>query len=242
MGGRVYPFQTDNPLTILAFFADVGNGLFYGSRASSPGARASSRGPPSSSAPPTSPGPGSSTSSSPWTRTTSGAGKKTMIFESHLLSMVVYAFFVSLVLALIRRHGQEDPHPLRSDALRRHDGRGPGLRLVHVPVHQTIIVAVPGLGKRAAPRHDRALSRLETVPEAILGPLRRHPSRSRTATSTSSPGRADRARRPSSRRSSGRPCQPKARSSSTASTSSRSPIPTSTPLRRRWASSSRTSG
>src|SRR4030043_1765023 len=30
MGGRVYPFQTDNPLTILAFFADLGNGLFYG--------------------------------------------------------------------------------------------------------------------------------------------------------------------------------------------------------------------
>ncbi len=26
-----------------------------------------------------------------------------MIFESHLLSMVVYAFFVALVLALIRR-------------------------------------------------------------------------------------------------------------------------------------------
>jgi hypothetical protein len=30
MGGHVYPFQTDNPLTILAFFADIGNGLFYG--------------------------------------------------------------------------------------------------------------------------------------------------------------------------------------------------------------------
>jgi hypothetical protein len=30
MSGRVYPFQTDNPLTILAFFADIGNGLFYG--------------------------------------------------------------------------------------------------------------------------------------------------------------------------------------------------------------------
>ena len=30
MGGRVYPFQTDNPLTILVFFADLGNGLFYG--------------------------------------------------------------------------------------------------------------------------------------------------------------------------------------------------------------------
>ena len=30
MGGRVYAFQTDNPLTILAFFADLGNGLFYG--------------------------------------------------------------------------------------------------------------------------------------------------------------------------------------------------------------------
>jgi hypothetical protein len=30
MGGRVYPFQTDNPLTILAFFADLGNGVFYG--------------------------------------------------------------------------------------------------------------------------------------------------------------------------------------------------------------------
>jgi len=29
MGGRVYPFQTENPLTILAFFADLGNGLFY---------------------------------------------------------------------------------------------------------------------------------------------------------------------------------------------------------------------
>jgi hypothetical protein len=29
MGGKVYPFQTENPLTILAFFADVGNGLFY---------------------------------------------------------------------------------------------------------------------------------------------------------------------------------------------------------------------
>ncbi|MFB0566507.1 MAG: DUF6677 family protein [Candidatus Aminicenantaceae bacterium] len=29
MGGRIYPFQTDNPLTILAFFADIGNGLFY---------------------------------------------------------------------------------------------------------------------------------------------------------------------------------------------------------------------
>ena len=26
-----------------------------------------------------------------------------MIFESHLLSMVVYAFFVALVLALVRR-------------------------------------------------------------------------------------------------------------------------------------------
>ncbi|MBE0714080.1 MAG: hypothetical protein IH583_17035 [Candidatus Aminicenantes bacterium] len=30
MGGRIYPFQTENPLTILAFFADLGNGLFYG--------------------------------------------------------------------------------------------------------------------------------------------------------------------------------------------------------------------
>lgn len=30
MGGRVYPFQTENPLTILAFFADLGNGFFYG--------------------------------------------------------------------------------------------------------------------------------------------------------------------------------------------------------------------
>ena len=30
MGGKVYPFQTDNPLTVLAFFADLGNGLFYG--------------------------------------------------------------------------------------------------------------------------------------------------------------------------------------------------------------------
>ena len=29
MGGKVYPFQTENPLTILAFFADLGNGFFY---------------------------------------------------------------------------------------------------------------------------------------------------------------------------------------------------------------------
>ncbi|MDH4271939.1 MAG: hypothetical protein OEW18_08180 [Candidatus Aminicenantes bacterium] len=29
MGGRIYPFQTDNPLTILAFFADLGNFLIY---------------------------------------------------------------------------------------------------------------------------------------------------------------------------------------------------------------------
>ena len=29
MGGRVYPFQTENPLTVLAFFADLGNALFY---------------------------------------------------------------------------------------------------------------------------------------------------------------------------------------------------------------------
>lgn len=27
-----------------------------------------------------------------------------MIFESHLLSMIIYAFFVSVVLALIRRN------------------------------------------------------------------------------------------------------------------------------------------
>lgn len=29
LGGRLYPFQTENPLTILAFFADIGNGLVY---------------------------------------------------------------------------------------------------------------------------------------------------------------------------------------------------------------------
>jgi hypothetical protein len=29
MGGRIYPFQTENPLTILAFFADLGNFLVY---------------------------------------------------------------------------------------------------------------------------------------------------------------------------------------------------------------------
>jgi len=30
MHGRIYPFQTENPLTILAFFADVGNLVLYG--------------------------------------------------------------------------------------------------------------------------------------------------------------------------------------------------------------------
>lgn len=29
MGGRIYPYQTENPLTVLAFFADIGNGLIY---------------------------------------------------------------------------------------------------------------------------------------------------------------------------------------------------------------------
>jgi hypothetical protein len=29
MGGKIYSFQTENPLTILAFFADLGNLLFY---------------------------------------------------------------------------------------------------------------------------------------------------------------------------------------------------------------------
>ncbi len=31
-----------------------------------------------------------------------------MIFRSHLLSMIIYAFFVSVVLALIRREGRKD--------------------------------------------------------------------------------------------------------------------------------------
>lgn len=30
MHGRIYPFQTENPLTILAFFADVGNLVVFG--------------------------------------------------------------------------------------------------------------------------------------------------------------------------------------------------------------------
>ncbi|MFW6132144.1 MAG: DUF6677 family protein [Candidatus Aminicenantaceae bacterium] len=29
MGGKIYSFQTKNPLTILAFFSDIGNGLLY---------------------------------------------------------------------------------------------------------------------------------------------------------------------------------------------------------------------
>jgi len=29
MGGKIYSFQTENPLTILAFFSDIGFGLFY---------------------------------------------------------------------------------------------------------------------------------------------------------------------------------------------------------------------
>ncbi len=29
MGGRVYSFQTENPLTILAFFSDIGTGGLY---------------------------------------------------------------------------------------------------------------------------------------------------------------------------------------------------------------------
>jgi hypothetical protein len=29
MGGKIYSFQTENPLTILAFFSDIGIGLLY---------------------------------------------------------------------------------------------------------------------------------------------------------------------------------------------------------------------
>ncbi|MBN2408393.1 MAG: hypothetical protein JXE07_01545 [Candidatus Aminicenantes bacterium] len=29
MGGRIYPFQTENPLTVLAFFADLGDFVLY---------------------------------------------------------------------------------------------------------------------------------------------------------------------------------------------------------------------
>jgi len=29
MGGKIYPLQAQNPLTLLAFFSDVGNGLMY---------------------------------------------------------------------------------------------------------------------------------------------------------------------------------------------------------------------
>ena len=29
MGGKIYSFQTQNPLTVLAFFSDIGNGLLY---------------------------------------------------------------------------------------------------------------------------------------------------------------------------------------------------------------------
>lgn len=29
MGGKIYSFQTENPLTILAFFSDIGNALLY---------------------------------------------------------------------------------------------------------------------------------------------------------------------------------------------------------------------
>ncbi len=29
MSGKIYPYQTENPLTVLAFFSDIGNGLVY---------------------------------------------------------------------------------------------------------------------------------------------------------------------------------------------------------------------
>lgn len=29
MGGKIYPFQAENPLTLLAFLSDLGNGLLY---------------------------------------------------------------------------------------------------------------------------------------------------------------------------------------------------------------------
>ncbi|HEK85715.1 MAG TPA: hypothetical protein ENO29_05110 [Candidatus Aminicenantes bacterium] len=29
MGGKIYPSQAENPLTLLAFLSDIGNGLLY---------------------------------------------------------------------------------------------------------------------------------------------------------------------------------------------------------------------
>ncbi len=29
MGGKIYSFQSENPLTILAFFSDLGNGIVF---------------------------------------------------------------------------------------------------------------------------------------------------------------------------------------------------------------------
>lgn len=29
MGGKIYPWQAENPLTLLAFFSDLGNGLLF---------------------------------------------------------------------------------------------------------------------------------------------------------------------------------------------------------------------
>jgi hypothetical protein len=117
MGGKIYPmylekprtvldfvfnlFRKENPLTILAFFADLGNGLFYAVARLQLGRRPAGA-PPSSSTALHRRG-GTAQLPGRARRVRHRGGEEEMIFESLLLSMVVYAFFVALVLALIRR-------------------------------------------------------------------------------------------------------------------------------------------
>ena len=103
MGGKIYPFQTENPLTILAFFADIGNGLVYvlsrflpiglgAPRADDLRIRHGLHRRRRPAELPRRPG-----------RARHRRGEEVMILESHLVSMILYAFFVAVVLALLRR-------------------------------------------------------------------------------------------------------------------------------------------
>ena len=107
MGGRIYSFQTENPLTILAFFSDIGLGAFYFfSKLIALGA-----------------GNLRSISYEFGTAYIAGAGllnflvasrrlryrlwNQKMMLKSHLLSMIIYAALVCIVLSLIRRDSRK---------------------------------------------------------------------------------------------------------------------------------------
>ena len=103
LGGRIYPFQTENPLTILAFFADIGNGLLYLLSRFIPIGVGDLKLATFEFGTAYIAGAGLLNYPHRPRRARHRRGEEVMIFRSHLVSMILYAFFVAVVLALLRR-------------------------------------------------------------------------------------------------------------------------------------------